>query len=419
MNILLKSAKIIAPSNVAIHKKKRDIHIKNGKIEKISASIELPNGAKEIKVNNLHVSLGWFDTSVSFGEPGFEERETIFNGLKVAAKSGFTDILLNPNTNPVPDSGSDIVFLKDRASSSTVNLHPLGALTIASKSEALAELYDMQTMGAVGYYDYKTPVSDSNLLKISLLYAQNFGGLVFSYPEDTSIKGNGTVNEGEISTRLGLKGIPALSEELQIARDLNILAYTGGKLHIPTISTLGSVKLIAEAKKKGLDVTASVAIHNLYLTDSELESFDTRFKVKPPLRTSKDNKALLKGLLNGTIDYVTTDHRPIDIEEKRVEFDNASYGTIGLESAFGSLNKILELDKTITSLTKGRERFGIANPTFEEGALANLTLFNPDEEYSFQEENIFSKSKNAIFLNKKMKGKVYGIINNGKLDFNG
>ena len=174
-----------------------------------------------------------------------------------------------------------------------------------------------------------------------------------------------------------------------------------------------------KAKKKGLDITASVAIHNLCLTDSELESFDTSFKVKPPLRTSKDNKVLLKGVLNGTIDYVTTDHRPIDIEEKRVEFDNASYGTIGLESAFGALRKILELDETITSLTKGRERFGIFNPALEEGALANLTLFNPDEEYSFQEENIFSKSKNAIFLNQKMKGKVYGIINNGKLDLNG
>lgn len=418
MNILLKSATISAPSNISIHNKKRDIHIKNGKIEKIAAAITPSNGTKEINLDNLHVSIGWIDTSVSFGEPGFEERETLANGLEVASKSGFTDILLNPNTNPIPDTGSDIVFLKNSANATITNLHPLGALTVKSKSEALAELFDMQTMGAVGFYDFKKPIANSNLLKIALLYAQNFNGLVFSYPEDIAIKGKGTVNEGEVSTRLGLKGIPALSEELQIARDLYVLEYTGGKLHIPTISTAGAVKLITEAKKKGLDVTTSVALHNICLTDSELESFDTRFKVKPPLRTTKNNKALLKGLLNGTIDYITADHRPIDIEEKRVEFDNATFGTIGLESAFGTLNNLIGLEDTVNCLTKGRARFNIPLPQIEEGVLANLTLFNPDGEHTFNEDNLLSKSKNAIFLNKKLKGKVYGSINNDKMVLN-
>lgn len=419
MNILLKAAKIIAPSDPSLHHKKRDIYIKNGKIEKIAATIPLPEHTKAFKRDNLHVSLGWFDSSVSFGEPGYEERETIENGIGIAGKSGFTDILLNPNTNPIPDSGSAIVFLKNRAAKSATNLHPIGALTLGSHGEALAELYDMQSMGAVAFYDYKNPIRNSNLLKIALLYAQNFEGLVFSYPEDLEIKGKGMVNEGSVSTKLGLKGIPALAEELQIARDLYILEYTEGKLHIPTVSTAGSVKLIADAKRKGLNVTSSVALHNLCLEDSVLESFDTNFKVKPPLRTKKDSKALLKGLLNGTIDYVTTDHRPMDIEEKRVEFDNASYGTIGLESAFGALNKIVGTDEAIQLLTKGRERFGLASPSFEEGTLANITLFNPDQDYIFEMEHILSKSKNAIFINNEMKGVVYGVINNGKINLNG
>lgn len=419
MNILLKSAKIVAPATPSLHHKKRDIHIKNGKIEKIAANIALPPNTKEIKKANLHVSLGWLDTSISFGEPGYEERETIANGMDVAGKSGFTDILLNPNTNPVPDSGSDIVFLKDRGTKSATNLHPIGALTVNANGEALAELYDMKSMGAVAFYDYKKPIRNSNLLKIALLYAQNFDGLICSYPEDLAIKGKGTVNEGLVATKLGLKGIPALSEELQIARDLYILEYTEGKLHIPTISTAGAVKLVAEAKKKGLNVTASVALHNLCMEDNVLETFDSDYKVKPPLRSGKDSKALLKGLLNGTIDYVTCDHRPMAIEEKRVEFDNAAFGTIGLESAFGILNGLVGVEEAIKLLTKGRERFGLVPPTFQEGAIANLTLFEPEKKQVFSTEHILSKSKNAIFLNTEIKGTVYGIINNGKMNLNG
>lgn len=418
MNILLRSATIIDSNSPAIHHKKRDIHIKDGIIQKISAKINTPKGAKEISLNNLHVSLGWFDSSVSFGEPGFEERETISNGLKVAASSGFTDILLNPNTNPTPDTSSDIIFLKERSKNAITNLYPIGNLTANGNGEHLAELFDMHKAGAMAFYDYKSSLKDANLLKIALLYAQNFNGLVLSYPEENQIKGKGTVHEGEVSTKLGLKGIPSLSEELQIIRDLYILEYTGGKLHIPTISSAGSVKLIAEAKRKGLDITASVAIHNLILSDDELESFDSNYKVKPPLRTQKDIKALLKGLQNGTIDFVTSDHTPIDIEQKRVEFDNAEFGSIGLESAFGALNKILNIDETISILTKGRKRFGIENPQLKEGENARLTLFNPDEEFTFDTSSIRSTSKNSIFKGRQLKGIVYGCINNAKTTFN-
>tara|TARA_R110000737_G_scaffold22251_3_gene40824 strand:+ start:3227 stop:4480 length:1254 start_codon:yes stop_codon:yes gene_type:complete len=415
MNILLKSAKIVAPNNKELHLKKRDIFIKNGVIEDIAANIDVQGKTKVIQYKNLHVSIGWFDSCVSFGEPGYEERETIENGLYTAAMSGFTDIVLNPNTNPLPDSSSDIVFLKNASKNAATTLHALGTLTVKSEGESLAELYDMKTAGAVGFYDYKLPLRNSNLLKIALQYAHNFNGLVHSFPMDLQIAGKGIVNEGEVSTKLGLKGIPNLAEELNIVRDLFILEYTGGKLHIPTISTANSVKLIAEAKKKGLDVSCSVAVHNLCFTDDTLTEFDSHFKLMPPLRTQLDRKALIKGLKDGTIDFVTTDHRPMDIEHKRVEFDNASDGTIGLESAFGMLNQIFDLDTTISLLTKGRERYGIETPVLKVGENAALTLFDPDQEYTFEEEDILSNSKNSCFVGSKLKGKVYGIVSNNQI----
>ena len=415
MNILLRSAKIISALNKDLHLKKRDILIKNGIIEKIAAKINTPKATKVVDLKNLHVSPGWFDSSVSFGEPGYEERETISNGLTTAAKSGFTDVVLNPNTHPAPDSSSDIVFLKNASRGYATNLYPLGTLTANAKGVDLAELYDMGNAGAVGYYDFKSPISNSNLLKIALQYVQNFDGLVYSQPMDIKIAGKGIVNEGAVSTKLGLKGIPALAEELQIVRDLFILEYTGGKLHIPTISTSNSVKLIADAKKKGLDVSCSVAIHNLYFTDEVLEEFDTTYKVMPPLRTKKDTKALIKGLNDGIIDFVTTDHIPLNIELKRVEFDNATYGSIGLESAFGLLNQIFDIEKTITFLTKGKERYNLESNKLVEGNKACLTLFNPDGEYIFEKENILSTSKNSMAMGETLKGKVYGIVNNNQL----
>jgi len=412
MNILLKSAKIVCPEDKELHLKKRDILIKKGIIEKIGVSVEAPANIKVIDKENLHVSLGWFDSSVSFGEPGLEERETIANGLYTAGKSGFTDIVLNPNTNPVPDTSSDVVFLKERGHGMATKIYPLGTLTKNANGVELAELFDMKNAGAVAFYDFKKQVSNPNLLKIALLYAQNFDGLVYSFPQDGNIKGNGVAHEGEVSTKLGLKGIPALSEELQIARDLFILEYTGGKLHIPTLSSAGSVKLIAEAKKKGLDITCSVAVHNLLFSDESLNEFDSHFKVSPPLRTKSDSKALIKGLKNGTIDFVTSDHIPMDIEHKRVEFDNAKSGSLGLESAFGGLNTIFDLEETISFLTKGRSRYQIEAPKLKEGSKACLTLFNPDKEYTFETKDILSTSKNSMFLGSTLKGKVYGIINN-------
>ena len=418
MNILLKSVTIVNGSTKNLHLKKKDILIKNGVIDAIETAIEPSGKWKVIDEKNLHVSIGWFDSGVSFGEPGYEERETIENGLLTAAKSGFTDIVLNTSSYPTPDSSSDIVYLTNAAKDYVTKLHPLANLTVKGEGEVLAELFDMKNAGALGFYDYKHSLSNANLLKIALQYAQNFEGLVFSFPMDTSISGKGIVNEGITSTKLGLKGIPALAEELQIARDLFILEYTGGKLFIPTISTANSVKLIAEAKKKGLQVFCSVAAHNLVFTDKALEDFDTQFKVMPPLRTITDVKALQKGVKNGTIDVVTSDHTPLNVELKHVEFDNADFGTIGLESAFGLMNEFLDLEETISVLTQGRSIFGLETPQLKVGQPANLTLFHPDNPYTFSEDHIFSTSKNSIAIGKDIKGRVFGSIANNQLVVN-
>jgi len=252
-------------------------------------------------------------------------------------------------------------------------------------------------------------------MKIALQYASNFGGLVCSFPQDNNIAGQGVMNENVTSTSIGLKGIPSLSEELQIARDLFLVEYTGGKLHIPTISTAKSVELIRAAKKQKLDVSCSVAIHNLIFTDETLEDFNTNFKVSPPLRTQEDIDALILGLKDGTIDMVTSDHNPLDIELKKIEFDFASCGTTGLESAFGALNTIFTTKTAINLLTKGKERFGIEASPINIGNTLNITLFNPELEYDFSRKDIISKSKNTIFDTYPLKGKSYGIISNGKL----
>ena len=415
MNLIIREAKII-DSKSPYHNQVVDIEIGSGIIKRIGSKLKNPDKIEELKLDNLHVSQGWFDSSISLGEPGFEDRETILHGLNVAGRSGFTGIALQPNSFPIIDNQSQVNFVKNRANTLATELFPIGALTKNSEGKDLAELFDMKNAGAVAFGDYNKNLDNANLLKIALQYVQDFDGLVIAYSQDTNIKGSGVANEGIVATRLGLKGIPALAEELQIARNLFILEYTGGKLHIPTISTAKSVQLIKEAKAKGLQVTCSVAVHHLILTDEKLEEFDTRFKVTPPLRTEADRKALLKGLKDGIIDMITSDHNPMDIEHKKMEFDLAKSGTIGLESVFGALMTVLPLDTIVEKLTSGRMVFSIENQLIEENKKANLTLFSPKEEWVFEKNDIISKSKNSAFIGTKMKGKVYGIYNRGKLN---
>ena len=415
MNIILKSAKVINVESKH-NGSKQDILISEGKIKKIGSTISVKN-AKTISIKNLHVSVGWFDSSVSFVEPGYEERETLLNGADVAAKSGFTDLLLNPSTNPVLDNQTDISFIKSKSLNSSCNIHPIGALTLSSESKDLAELYDMKNSGAVGFYDFKKPILNSNLLKTALLYSQSFNSVIMSYPQDNSVAKGGLINEGTISVNYGIKGIPNFAEEIQIARDLHVLEYTGGKLHIPTISTKKSLELIKKAKSKGLNVTCSVAVHNLIFNDKKLKDFDTRFKVLPPLREEKDRVALVNGVKTGLIDMVTSDHLPIDLENKKTDIENAKYGTIGLESIFGSLLSLFDLNQTIEILTRGREIFNIEKPEFEVGSKASLSLFTIND-YEFSKADILSKSKNSAFLGMKMKGKPIGVINGNKIKIN-
>ena len=418
MNLIIRKATIV-DSESPYHNQTIDIKITQGIIEEIGISLLNSDTHEEFHRENLYVSQGWFDTSVSLGEPGFEDRETIINGLEVAAKSGFTGIALQPNSYPIIDNQSQVHFVKQKAVNAATELYPIGALTKGSEGNDLAELFDMKNAGAVAFGDYNKSLSNANLMKISLQYTQDFDGLVIAFCQDATIKGNGVANEGIVSTRLGLKGIPNLSEELIVARNLFLLEYTGGKLHIPTISTAKSVALIREAKKKGLHVTCSVTVHHLVLTDEKLEGFDTRYKVLPPLRNEEDRKALLEAVLDNTIDCITSDHNPMDIENKKMEFDLAKNGTIGLESTFGALLTQLPLEIIINKMTFGKALLNIENQIIKNNNKASITLFTIDDSWTFGKEHILSKSKNSAFLGYTMKGKAIGIYNQGKLVVNG
>ena len=414
MKLIIRNATVVDTFSPH-HLEAIDLKINGNTIEEIGKQLTLSDDYKVIELEDLHISPGWFDSSVSLGEPGFEERETIQNGLQVAAKSGFTAIALQPNTFPVLDNQAQIRFVKEKARANAVEVYPIGAFTKNAEGTDLAELFDMKRAGAIAFGDYGKAISNANLLKIGLQYAQDFDGLVISFPQDYKIKGNGVVHEGSVSTRLGLKGIPALAEELMVARDLFLLEYTGGKLHIPTISSAHAVELIRNAKAKGLAVTCSVSVHHLVFTDDRLDGFDTRYKVSPPLRDNFNRKALIQGVLDNTIDMITSDHNPMDIEHKKMEFDLAKNGTIGLESAFGALQTVLPMEVIITKFNRGKRVFGLEQSIIDKNQLANFTFFNPKKKWNFSKEAILSKSKNSAFLGYEMLGKVYGIYNNEQL----
>ena len=256
-------------------------------------------------------------------------------------------------------------------------------------------------------------------MKIALLYMKNSDALLMNYPNDIKMQNKGVINEGKISTQLGLKGIPNIAEEMMLDRDISLCKYTDGKIHESYISAEKSVDKIKQAKEDGINISADVALHNIFLTDESVNNFDTRFKVLPPLRSNADNKAIVKGLKNGTIDVITTDHSPFEVETKKIEFDNAEFGIIGLETAFGLINKNLEKHLSINQIIEKiannpRKILGLDNYTIEEGNKANLTIFNPEIEWTLEENDTLSKSKNSPFFGVKLKGKALGIYNNNK-----
>lgn len=408
MKILLKNATIL-DNKSAFHFQNLDVFIQDGIIQKIGENIDI-EADKVILKDNLHLSKGWFDSSVCFGEPGYEERETLDNGLKTASLSGFTEIAIQPETIPVVDNQAAVIQLKNHPSIYPTQLHPIATFSKGKEGKNLTEFYDLQQKGAIAFSDFLNPVQNPELLKTALLYSQRFNGLILSFPRDKSIAQTGVVHEGEMSTKLGLSGIPSLSESLQIQRDLHLLDYTGGKIHIPYISSAEGVEMIRNAKQKGLQVSCSVALANLALNDEVIGGFDTAYKLLPPLRTKKDQIALKEGLLEGTIDMITSHHQPLNLELKQVEFEHATHGSIGLESMFGILNTLFPIEKVIQLLTQGRTVFGLATPKIEVGEKANLTLFNPQGNSVFKETDILSQSKNCAFIGQKTVGSVYGSI---------
>ena len=413
MKILLKNSTVLQHGS-RFHSKIVDILINEGKIIDISDNIDV-SAEVTVSNNNLHVSSGWFDSSVCFGEPGFEERETIQNGLKTASHSGFTDICLQPDTLPKIDNNSILTFLKAHSSEYPCKIHPIACFSINGRGKKMTEFYDLHKGGAVAFGDFLIPIKNPNLLKSSLLYVQTFDGLIISTPRDPYINLNGSVNEGVKSTQLGLSSIPSIAEKIQIQRDISILEYTGGKLHIPYISSLESIEIIRNAKKNGLNISTSVPIANLIFNDDILDGFNSNYKLYPPIRSKEDQKELKEAVLDGTIDIVTSHHQPLNPELKQVDFNSAEYGTISLEVMFGVLNKIFSIEKVIDLLTKGRSIFNINEPKIEIGEKACLTFFDPSKRDVFTEDKIISTSKNCAFLNMETIGKVYGCINHDKI----
>ncbi|MGB5980655.1 MAG: dihydroorotase [Nonlabens sp.] len=407
--ILVKKAHILNTDS-KFHGETMDILIHKGLIKEIAPEIKKEE-AEIIELENLHLSAGWMDSSVSFGTPGFEERQSIENGIDTAAKSGFTSVLLNPNNNPNPENAAGIRSLISLYKNKKVDIYPVGNLTLNQNGEHLAELFDMHTAGAISFYDFKKGIKNSNLLKIALQYSSGFNGLIQSYPEDYRIAGTGMVNEDAQTIHLGLKSKPALAESLQVARDIEISRYTNTKIHFPTINTIESLELIKKAKSEGLPISCSIAAHHLILNSNVLDTFNQNYKLQPPLRDAATVKKIKPYLLDRTIDMVTSDHIPLNIEHKDVEFDQATYGSIGLESCFGILNEVVDKERAVDLLTGAYSVFNIDKPQVEIGEKAKFTLFDPTINYRFTESDIISKSKNAAAMGLTLKGKVYGIIN--------
>jgi dihydroorotase len=414
MNLLIKSATILDPGS-PFHQQVTDILIENGVITRIADDIEAD--AKLVEAGGKYVSPGFFDLNCNIGELGLETKEDITSGTRAAAAGGFTGLAMMPNTaNPV-HSKAEVEYLINRSRGNLVDVYPLGTISHKREGKDLAEMYDMFLSGAKAFTDGNRPVQDAGLMERALLYAQGFDAMVFSYPEDTAIAGKAKVNEGEISTLLGMKGIPSLAEELMIARDLYLAEYTVSKIHFSTISTARSVDLIREAKRKGLEVTCDVAAHHLVLTDEALLGFDSQYKVKPPLRTADDVKALIKGLKDGTIDAIVSQHTPHEIEFKDVEFEVAAYGMVGFQTVLPlALKAGLPVELLVEKLAiTPREILGVAVPVIAEGEKANLVLFDAGTEWEYNSKNNLSKSVNSPFIGDTLKGKVLLTYNNKQI----
>ena len=418
MKVLIKNATLLSPSS-PFHGKIQDIFIDNGIISKIGNQLKVDTD-ETIEIDHLHVSVGWVDCFANFCDPGQEFKETLETGAHAAAAGGFTEVMLIPNTQPVVYNKSQVEYLIQKSKSFPVQIHAIGAITKNAEGKELSEMYDMYHTGAIAFSDGLNPVQSSGILQKALEYILAIDATIIQLPDDKTIGTAGLINEGEISTKLGLPGKPALSEELMIARDIELVRYTNSKIHFTGISTKKSLELIAAAKKEKLNVSCSVTPYHLFFSEDDLMSYDTNLKVNPPLRTIEDREALREGIKTGVVDFIASHHQPQDWDHKVCEFEYAKNGMEGLESVFGAAGICGILPETFVKMQTENVRkiFNLPIPLIAEGQKGNLTFFVPDENYLFREKDILSKCRNNAFVEKTLKGKVIGIINKDKLFLN-
>lgn len=420
MKKILKGARVIDPNRKV--DEVRDILVVDGSIAAMEKKINI-SGAEVIDLTGLILTPGLIDMHVHFREPGYEYKEDIETGSRSAAAGGFTTVACMPNTKPPVDNAMMVEYVKSRAlKSGLVRVLPIGCVSKGLEGKEIAEMGDMVEAGAVAFSDDGRPVADSSLMRKALMYASMFDRVIIDHCEDPGLFEGGQVNEGYISTLLGLQGIPASAEEIMVARNILLARETGTRVHIAHVSTKGSVELIRRAKAEGVKVTCEATPHHLTLTEEAVVGYDTNAKMNPPLRTKEDVEALLEGLKDGTIDVIATDHAPHSIDEKDVEFDKASFGIVGLETSLGLIlthivgQGKLDLGQAIEKMTIGPARaLGIDAGSLTIGKPADITVIDPDLEWTVDKNKFFSKGINTPFHGWKLKGKAVLTMVGGKI----
>lgn len=419
--ILLRGGRIVDPSQKLDGP--ADLLLVDGKVEKLGKSLGAPDGAEVIELGGKVVAPGLIDLHVHFREPGQEDLETVATGAMAAVAGGFTSVCAMPNTDPVTDNQAAVGFIVRQAQRAAMaRVYPIGAITLGQKGEKLAEFGEMVGAGAVAVSDDGKPVVSSHMMRTALEYARTFGIPVADHCEEPTLSAGGVMHEGIVSTRLGLKGIPAAAEEIMVARDIILAELTGGHVHLCHMSTRGSVELIRRAKDKGLKVTAEATPHHFALTHERCEGYDTNAKMNPPLREAADREAIRQGLKDGTIDVISTDHAPHHYDAKEREFDDAPNGIIGLETSFGLAmthlvhGGLLSLSELIARMsTEAAKIFRLQGGTLRAGSPADVVVIDPNRKWTVDPAKSFSKSRNTPFAGTELVGRVEMTIVRGSV----